>query len=251
MAKRILAGPHAVIEALRTRPEGVAAVYWGGAGSLRKRHREVAELARRAGVHCEQRETAELGLLAEGLRHQGVLAIAGDYRYLDLDTLIRTQAHPPLLVALDQITDPRNFGAILRSAVALGADGVITHKDRACPVTSAVVRASAGATEYARVARVTNLARALSALREQGLQVVGLDAAAPVELAALPYPQGGRVLVMGSEGKGLRRLVRENCDLLARVLAPGPIASLNASVAAGVALYESARARTQARDVPE
>jgi 23S rRNA (guanosine2251-2'-O)-methyltransferase len=172
-----------------------------------------------------------------------VLAIAGEYPYLDLDGLLEGCDERPLLIALDQITDPHNFGAILRSAVALGAHGVITLKDRAAPVTPAVVRASAGASELARIARVTNLARTLERLRDAELQVIGLAPDGPHELADLPFPAQGRVLVVGSEGAGLRRLVRERCEVLARITLGGPLQSLNAAVAAGIAIYESLRAR--------
>jgi 23S rRNA (guanosine2251-2'-O)-methyltransferase len=204
---------------------------------------ELLKLAREREVRCEPRPRLELDALADSARHQGVLAIAGEYPYLSLPELLASAGENPLLVALDQVTDPHNFGAIVRSAVALGASGVVTLKDRASPVTSAVVRASAGATELARIARVTNLARALAELREGGLQIVGLDAEGTVELHEAPHPTVGRVLVVGSEGSGLRRLTREQCDVLARITLGGPMRSLNASVAAGIAVYQSLRAR--------
>jgi 23S rRNA (guanosine2251-2'-O)-methyltransferase len=172
-----------------------------------------------------------------------VVAVAGEYPYLSLAELLAALPARALLVALDQVTDPHNFGAIVRSAVALGADGVLTLKDRAAPVTPVVVRASAGATELARIARVTNLARTLGELRERGLQIVGLDAEGTTRLRELPAAEAGRVLVVGSEGHGLRRLVREQCDVLASIELGGRLGSLNASVAAGIALYESMQQR--------
>jgi 23S rRNA (guanosine2251-2'-O)-methyltransferase len=239
--KRVLLGPHAVLEALRAAADRVVVVYTAGEapGALS----EVARAAREHHVRCEPRERAELDALAEGVRHQGVLAITGDYTYLSLDDLLSRAPERALFVALDQITDPHNFGAIVRSAVAFGADGLITLKDRAAPVTPVVVRASAGATEAARIARVTNLARTLNELSDAGMQVIGLDAEGTVDLRDLAYGERGRVLVVGSEGYGLRRLVRENCETLAAIPLPGPLASLNASVAAGIAIYESARRR--------
>jgi 23S rRNA (guanosine2251-2'-O)-methyltransferase len=237
--KRLLLGPHAVHEALRAAPGQLAVIYLGEPHA----HRELLELARQRKVLIEPRTAAELDTLADGVRHQGVLAIAGEYPYCGLDELLEGAGPAPLLVALDQIQDPHNFGAIVRSAVALGAAGVITLRDRAAPVTPVVVRASAGATEQARIARVTNLARTLAELRERELEVVGLAMEGSVEIGALPYPARGRVLVIGSEGDGLRRLVRENCDTLARIPMSGALASLNASVAAGIALYECARQR--------
>jgi 23S rRNA (guanosine2251-2'-O)-methyltransferase len=239
--KRLLLGPRAVTEGLRAAPERLAVIY--AAEDVRGPAAEVLALARERQVRVEPRSRADLDALAGADRHQGVLAIAGEYPYLSLDDLLATVGERPLLLALDQVTDPHNFGAIIRSAVAFGASGVVTLKDRAAPVTSAVVRASAGATEVARIARVTNLARTLAELREAGLQVVGLDASGDIELSALPHATNGRVLVVGSEGSGLRRLVRERCDMVARIAMNGPLHSHNAAVAAGIALYESARTR--------
>jgi len=240
--KRLLLGPHAVLEGLRAAPDQIAVVYISGEehGALG----DIARVARERHVRCETRDRAELDALADGVRHQGVLAIAGEYSYLTLDDLQARAPLKSLFVALDQITDPHNFGAIVRSAVAFGADGIITLKDRAAPVTPVVVRASAGATEAARIARVTNLARTLNELSDAGMQVVGLDAAGTVDLRELEYAQRGRVLVVGSEGHGLRRLVREHCETLAAIPMRGPLGSLNASVAAGIAIYESARRRS-------
>jgi 23S rRNA (guanosine2251-2'-O)-methyltransferase len=202
----------------------------------------------RAGVRVEERERDELDALAPDDRHQGAVAIAGAYPYLDLDGLLAAlPARAPLLVALDEVTDPHNFGAIVRSAVALGADGVITLAHRAAPVTPAVVRASAGATEVARIARVTNLARAIETLVERGMDVVGLDADGGEAVESLRAGDAGIALVVGAEGRGLRRLTREKCTRLAKIALRGPIASLNASVAAGIALEHAARACFAAR----
>lgn len=243
--KRLLLGPHAVIEALRASAASVAVVYTDEAAPSRAAG-EVLALARQRQVRCESRTQAELDALAKGGRHQGVLAVGGEYAYLDLPALLQRAGERPLLVALDQVQDPHNFGAIIRSAVALGAQGIITLKDRAAPVTPAVVRASAGASELAHIARVTNLARALAELREGGLQIVGLAPEGTRELSELPFGERGRVLVVGSEGSGLRRLVRSQCDVLARITLAGPLQSLNASVAAGIAIHESQRARREA-----
>ena len=243
--KRVLAGPRAVEEALRADAARINVVYLLRDRDARARAFE-SEL-QRAGVRCEARTQQELDVLASGLRHQGVLAITGEYPYSDLDAILRDARPAPLIVALDQVSDPHNFGAIVRSCVAFGADGIVTLKDRAAPVTSVVVRASAGATECARIARVTNLARTIEQLKEHGLTVVGLDASATRTLSELAYAGNGRVLVIGSEGDGLRRLTREGCDELARIEMPGGFESLNASVAAGIALYESARGRSAAQ----
>jgi 23S rRNA (guanosine2251-2'-O)-methyltransferase len=235
--KRVIAGPRAVEEAIAARPGSIALVYIEA--NPRRRLRELADRVRARGVRVEEKPGSELDALAPG-RHQGIVAIAGEYRYAELEELLAIKR--PLIAALDQMTDPHNLGAIVRSAVALGADGVITLKDRAAPVTPVVVRASAGATEHARIVRVTNLARTLALLRdEHAMQIIGLAAEGDVDIDALPEAEGGRVMVIGSEGKGLRPLVRKQCDLLARIPLPGPITSLNASVAAGIALHAARR----------
>lgn len=202
---------------------------------------DVIEAARAAGLEVREVAREALDARAGELRHQGVIGDAAPFRYRELSELLGVEA--PLLVALDEITDPHNFGAILRSAVAFGVDGVIVPEHRSASVTPVVVRASAGASEHARIAVVTNLQRTLAELAERDVQIVGLDAEGDVTLDALPPAPFGRVVVVGSEGKGLRRLVRERCTHLARIPQVGPVSSLNASVAAGIALYEASRAR--------
>lgn len=246
--KRIIAGRRAVQEALRAGAKRVSVVYLSQ--PERGADDAITKAARAAKVPVVEADVATVDGLAEGVRHQGVIAIGGEYPYASVEEMLNAAADAPLLVALDQVQDPHNLGAIIRSAVALGADGVITLRDRACPVTATVVRTSAGATELTRVARVTNLRRTLSALRETGMQCVGLAAEGEAAVSELPYPSCGRVLVVGSEGHGLRRMVRESCDHLARIEQPGPIASLNASVAAGIAIHDSARARRQTLTTP-
>lgn len=233
--KRLLLGPRSVTEALRAHGVELSVVYL--ADESRRELVAISELARKRNVAVETRTARELEALARGERHQGVVAIGGSYSYLSFEELMAKLPERALLVALDEITDPHNFGAIVRSAVAFGAHGVITLKQRAAPVTPVVVRASAGATEHARIARVTNLAQTLSLLIERGFDVLGLAAEGATDLHAVSAREGGRVLVVGSEGYGLRRLVRERCTELLRIPIPGPIESLNASVAAGIALY--------------
>ncbi len=238
--KRLLLGPHAILEAVRARPGAITLVLV--ATTAERGHRASLDELRSRGVRIDARPAAELDALADGTRHQGLLALAGEYPYASFDDVLAL-ADDALIVALDEVTDPHNFGAIVRSAVAFGVDAVITLKDRAAPVTPVVVRASAGATEHARIVRVTNLARSLAALREEGRQIVGLDAEGAVGVGELPPAERGRVLVVGSEGFGLRPLVRKQCDVLATIPMSGRIASLNASVAAGIALYATSRQR--------
>ena len=238
--KRLLLGPHAVLEAVRGRAGQIAVVFV--ASNAERGHKAALDEIRSRGVRIEGRPPEELDAIADGTRHQGLLALAGEYPYVGPDVL-ETLGDDVLLVALDEITDPHNFGAIVRSAVAFGADAILTLKDRAAPVTPVVVRASAGATEHARIVRITNLARTLAALRDEGRQIVGLAAEGEVAVTDLPPAERGRVLVVGSEGHGLRPLVRKQCDVLARIAMPGRIASLNASVAAGIALHAVSRQR--------
>jgi len=233
--KRLLLGPRSVTEALRANAAELSVVYVSDEG--RRELAEIADLAQKKKVVLEARTPHELDALAKGARHQGVVAIGGTYPYLSFEELIEQLPEPALLVALDEVTDPHNFGAIVRSAVAFGAHGVITLKQRAAPVTPVVVRASAGATEHARIARVTNLAQSLLSLSNSGFDVIGLAAEGAADLRTLSSSQGSRVLVVGSEGRGLRRLVRERCTELVRIPMAGPIESLNASVAAAIALY--------------
>lgn len=239
---RVIAGHRAVAEALRGRgAREISVIYMSD--QLKRAPDEIERLRDRVGVRLERLSSQAMDALADGVRHQGVLAIGGPYPYRDLHELIDEAGEAPLLVALDEITDPHNFGAIVRSAVAFGANGVITLKRRAAPVTPVVVRASAGATEHANIAQVTNLARTLQSLAKRGMEIVGLASESNVALKELGDAPHGRVLVVGSEGRGLRRLVRERCDVLTRIDIPGPIENLNASVAAGIAIYEAARQR--------
>lgn len=241
--KRLVVGRRAVVEAIRAHGKDIVAVFVDehDAGALR----EIENEANRAGLTVVPKPTAELDALADGVKHQGAIAIGGEFSYVDMDTLRRRSKSPPLYVALDEVTDPHNFGAIIRSAVAFGTDGIITLKHRAAPVTPVVVRASTGATEHASIARVTNLANTLKELADEGFDIVGLDAEGENSLDELGTHPVGTVLVIGSEGKGLRRLVREYCTRLVRIEMDGPIASLNASVAAGIAIHHAARGRAR------
>jgi len=184
---------------------------------------------------------AELDRLSHGVAHQGVAAHAPELELTSLDALA---AAPGGLVAiaLDSLQDPQNFGAVVRSAVALHGAAVIWGAHASAPLTPATFRASAGAIEHARLCRVPSLTEALATLRAQGATVVGLDAAAPIRLAELDLT-GPTVLVLGGEGEGLGRAVRRSCTTLAALGGMASIDSLNASVAAGIALYEVLRQR--------
>jgi 23S rRNA (guanosine2251-2'-O)-methyltransferase len=241
---RIIAGRRPVLEALRARTK-VRRLFV----DPQRAASDVRQAAQVRGIPMTHRDRAELDRLTEGTRHQGVVALADDFESCDLDEIIERAQAAPLLVALDQVTDPQNLGAIIRSAVTLGIDGIIIPKHRAAGITGAVVRASAGATEHASIARVTNLQRTLLQLSEAGMEIIGLDAHADTDLRDLQPSVQGRVLVVGSEGKGLRRMVRQRCDIVVQIPQKGPMDSLNASVAAAIAMYElSAKRRRDPHD---
>jgi 23S rRNA (guanosine2251-2'-O)-methyltransferase len=239
---RTVCGINPVKEVLRVRPEQVREVILLAQSAAA---RELTRLCERAGVAWRAAGREELERLARGAVHQGALAQVSDFRYWELGDLVDpagTQGHPPLLLVLDGIEDPHNLGAIVRSAQALGADGVILPKDRAAGVTPAVAKAASGAVETVRIAQVTNLSRSLEELKGLGFWTAALHQGAekPIWEIDLTVPLA---LVIGSEGKGVRPLVRSHCDLALRIPIEGPVGSLNASVAAGIALYEVARQR--------
>jgi 23S rRNA (guanosine2251-2'-O)-methyltransferase len=185
--------------------------------------------------------------MSRGAHHQGAIAIAPE---LTIQSLHELELGPrSLVVALDELQDPQNFGAVIRSGVALGATAVMWPEHRSAPLSMATFRASAGAVEHATLCRVGSLPDALAKLRAGGLTAVGLDAHGDTPLSGVDL-RGPLVLVVGAEGKGLRRTVKNACDRLARLPMAGPIASLNASVAAAIALYEVARQRGASAEVP-
>lgn len=199
----------------------------------------LARFARDRGLPVEEVPRSELDRRTQGDRHQGAIAQVGPFHHVDVADLVEEHA---LVIALDEITDPHNLGAIVRSAVAFGARGVVFPEDKSAPLSSAMGRASAGAVEHARLCRVHSLPRALEELAGAGFQVLGLDTAGEADLDAVDLA-GPTCLVVGSEGKGLRRATRKACTSGVRLPMNGTIASLNASVAAGIALYEVVRQR--------
>jgi 23S rRNA (guanosine2251-2'-O)-methyltransferase len=241
---RVIYGVNPVRELLRSEAE-VAELWLAEGGTRGAAFAELERLARRADAKVRAAPRAKLDRLAGTDRHQGVVAVVADFRYAELDELLaaaQASGRPALLVVLDGVEDPHNLGAIIRSAHALGAHGVVIPKDRAVGVTPAVAKASAGAVERCKVARVTNVAQCLEALKEAGIWSVGLAADAERPLAAMDL-KGPTALVLGSEGEGLRPLVRKTCDLAANIPMTGEIDSLSVSASAAVALYEAARQR--------
>ncbi len=252
--QRWVFGVHPVLEVLRTRPvearEVLLARRAGG------RSEEIERLSRAAGVRIRHVKRHEIDAVVGDGVHQGVAVSVEPARKsgqeklapadpLDLARRLTESGKTPLFMALDRIQDPRNLGAILRSAYVLGAHGVIAPRDRASGLTPAVVKASAGTADWVSFFRVTNLARTLDTLKDAGLWVVGADVDSGGDAKALDRSDltGPLVLVVGAEGPGLRRLVRERCDFLVEIPMKGRSSSLNASVAAGILLYEVLRQR--------
>jgi 23S rRNA (guanosine2251-2'-O)-methyltransferase len=205
--------------------------------------------ARRRNVPIETADRKALNLAVHGERHQNLLLEVGPYPYADLPDLLaraRERAEPPFLLLLDLVQDPRNVGALLRTAEAMGVHGVILQERRGCEITPTVVVTSAGAVENLLVAQVTNLAEAMRWLKQQDVWLVGLGLnpeAQPIDALGLNRPLA---LVVGNEGDGLRRLVRERCDFLVKLPMHGRVESLNAAVAGSLALYAARAARTRA-----
>lgn len=234
-----LFGAHAVFDVLEQAPDAIRGVLYSG--QLDRESLRLLERAKAAGIPTREAHGDELRLRSGG---RGGTAIAADLkvaRSLEPKDLDPTVA--PLLVALDQVTDPHNLGAILRSAAAFSAAAVIVPRDHSAPLNDAAMRASAGAAAFVGVTRVTNLARTLGELHDQGYWPCAVTADAPrtaweTDLASLPL-----VLVLGAEGEGIRPLVRRACPLALRLPMTGLVRSLNVSVAAGIALAEVARQR--------
>jgi 23S rRNA (guanosine2251-2'-O)-methyltransferase len=242
-------GRNPVVEALRAQVPATA-LYVAERIDSDDRVRESLKLAGQAGVPLMEAARAELDRLAGGAHHQGLVLQVPAYDYARPDDLLARAAEaggPALLVALDGVTDPRNLGAVLRSAAAFGAHGVLVPERRAAGVTATAWKVSAGAAARVPVARATNLTRALQAYRDAGVYVVGLDGEAPADLADVDLVTEPVVLVVGSEGKGLSRLVRETCDVVAGIPISSAAESLNAGVAAGIALYVARRRRSEGR----
>ena len=244
----MVAGRNSVLEALRADIPATS-LYLASRLEQDDRTKEILQIAVERNVNLLEVTRTELDRLTDGAIHQGVALQVPPYEYADLDDLLDAAAasgRAPLIVALDQITDPRNLGAVLRSAAAFGAHGVLVPERRAAQMTAAAWKVSAGAAARLPVARVTNLVRALEEARKAGCFVVGLDAGGETTIDALPFSTDPLVLVVGSEGKGLARLVRETCDAITSIEIDAATESLNAGVAAGIALYEVARTRRNA-----
>jgi 23S rRNA (guanosine2251-2'-O)-methyltransferase len=239
---------HAVREALAAgRPLERIVIARGRGG---ERIEEIVRLARQRGVPVRFEERAAVDRLAGGPDHQGVVALAAAKSAASLEDLIRAAKanpeQPGLIVLLDGVEDPHNLGAVIRTALAAAAHGVVLPERRSAGLSDTVARAAAGALEYLPVARVTNLSRAMEELKEAGFWLVGLDERGTQDFSEVDY-RGPIGVVLGGEGKGLHELVRKNCDFLVSIPTSGPVRSLNVSVAAGVVLFEAVRQRRRPR----
>ncbi len=240
----MVAGRNAVLEALQAKVPGMT-LYVAYRTEADDRIRAAVKLAADAGLPVLESGKAELDRLTQGAVHQGLALRIRPYHYAhpdDLPALAADAGQQPLIVALDGVTDPRNLGAIVRSAAAFGGHGVLIPARRSAGVTAGAWKASAGTLARLPVAQAPNLARALAAYQQAGLFAVGLAADGSTDISDLELAESPLVLVVGSEGRGLSRVVAERCDLLVRIPI-GAAESLNAGVAAGVALYETARRR--------
>jgi 23S rRNA (guanosine2251-2'-O)-methyltransferase len=232
-----------VLEVLRANPRRVERIGIAE-GAREKRLQDIFELARENGVRVDRLSREALERFVEpGVNHQGVIAFAASADYVSVDAILDASGESaPLIVVLDGVEDPRNLGAVLRSVECAGADGVMIPERRAAGLTDTVAKSAAGATEYVKVAKVTNLNRLIEDLKSRNIWVVGTSGDATTNYTDWDWNQPS-ALVLGAEGSGLHRLVAENCDVLVKIPMYGKIDSLNVSVATGVILFEARRQR--------
>jgi 23S rRNA (guanosine2251-2'-O)-methyltransferase len=249
----VLYGIHAVEEALKAQARPLEYIAMARERQDARLQR-IVEAARAAGVPLRFMPRDQLQRLAQlsgDERHQGVVAVVGGKRYADLDSVIAAKkGEHHFLLVLDGIEDPHNLGALLRTADGAGADGVVIPERRSAAVTGTVAKASAGASEHVRVARVTNINRVLEELKQRNIWIVGLDERAKQDYFELDYRMDCAV-VLGAEGAGLHEVVRRHCDYLVRIPMQGKVASLNVSVAGAVIMYEVLRQRMQPQEKGE
>ncbi|MED5019928.1 23S rRNA (guanosine(2251)-2'-O)-methyltransferase RlmB [Paenibacillus chibensis] len=246
MEEEIIGGKHSVIEALKS--GRTINKIWIAEGAQKHLTQPIIIEAKKLGIIIQQVDKRKLDQLAPGVQHQGVVAQAAPYAYAEVEDILlaaENKGEPPFILLLDEIEDPHNLGSILRTADCTGVHGVIVPKRRSAQVTATVSKTSAGAAEYVPVARVTNLGQTIDSLKEKGIWVVGTDVSAAQGIYETNVFDGPVAIVIGNEGKGMGRLIREKCDVLIKLPMNGQINSLNASVAAGVVMYEVLRRRNQ------
>ena len=237
-----IAGVNSIMEAMRGKRRVHKIFIQEGRGG--KKIEELLNLARKKGIYSQYVDKQRLDGMYTVANHQGVVALVDSYEYSSPEYILEQAAlkgEPPFVLILDGIEDPQNLGSIIRTAECAGVHGVIIPQHNSVDITTAVVRASAGAVEHMLVARVTNLVNCIQDLKKRGLWVVGADMeGSEFYLSNIPAPTA---LVIGGEGTGIRKLVRQNCDILVSIPMSGKVSSLNASVAAGLIIYEVIRQR--------
>lgn len=241
----VLVGRNVVTEALKS-GRGINKL-WIASGDREGSVAEIAALAKERGIVVQYVERAKIEALAGGHRHQGVLAYVAPVPYAELEDILKAaeaKGEAPFLVLLDELEDPHNLGALLRTADATGVHGILIPKRRSVSLNATVAKTSAGAVEYVPVARIGNIAQTLKKLKEKGFWVAGADMDGEKAYYEADLT-GPLVLVVGSEGKGMSRLTKEACDFIVRMPMVGRINSLNASVAGSILMYESMRQRLQ------
>jgi 23S rRNA (guanosine2251-2'-O)-methyltransferase len=234
-----ICGIHAVFEAMASNRMPIERIHIAREARSGKLQ-EILQLARERDIPVRKEERSVLDRMANGALHQGIIAITAALSYADFDSLFKRGK--PLVVVLDGVEDPHNLGAVIRTAEACQSSGVLLPERHSAPLSATVVKASAGASAYVPVVRAKNLVSAIDELKDRGLWIVGVDGAGTREWTEFDY-RGPIALVLGGEHRGLRRLVREHCDVLVRLPMLGNISSLNISVAAAVVLYEVVRQR--------
>jgi len=246
MAEEILYGTNPIRQALETRGHKVREI-WVSRRGTSSTVRKILAQAKVLGIKVRSHDRRRLDARAGTTSHQGILAFLSPYDYADLETILQAalDEEPGLIMVLDGIDDPQNLGALIRTAYVCGAHGLVVPKDRAAPLTAAVAKASAGALEHTRVARVTNLVRTLERLKKNSIWVVGLSMEADHLIYELDLC-APTALVVGGEAKGIRPLVKQTCDFLAAIPQQGQLNSLNAAAAGAMALYETVRQRFMA-----
>jgi 23S rRNA (guanosine2251-2'-O)-methyltransferase len=237
----VIYGVSPIIEALRAGKRDVKEILIAR-GTKAARLEELRGLARRNNVRVKDEPRERLDVLSEGANHQGVLAFVSAADFADEDDILQNLPENPLLILLDQVEDPHNLGAVIRTAECAGANAVIVTEHNAVGLTDTVVKTAAGATEHIPVARVTNLSSYIQTLKKKNIWVIGVEADGERNYTGWDF-KVPTAIVLGSEGKGIRRLVREHCDMIVSIPLCGKITSLNVSVAAGIVLYEAVRQR--------
>ncbi|MCG7410655.1 23S rRNA (guanosine(2251)-2'-O)-methyltransferase RlmB [Paenibacillus sp. ACRRX] len=244
MQEEMIAGKHSVMEALRS--GRTINKIWIAEQAQKHLTQPIIAEAKKAGIIVQSADKRKLDQMVEGIQHQGVVAQVAAYDYVEVEDILalaETRGEKPFILVLDEIEDPHNLGSMLRTADCTGVHGVIIPKRRSVGLTATVSKISAGAVEYVPVARVSNLAQTIDQLKERGVWVVGTDVTAEQEVYDADILDSPVAIVIGNENKGMGRLIRESCDVLLKLPMAGRINSLNASVAAGIVMYEVVRRR--------